>query len=300
MRLALSRFLPDRQRTTSFVLALAIEALIALALLLWRPYLPTKKADHPLSTFSVMPAPGKEAPKSAPRAQTQKRSASDSAASARMQPPVLPIPKPVLPTPPKPPAAGTLQGVLPIELGSSDIGKIKGSSAGNDTGKDSALTYGPGEGPGGMPLYKAEWYREPTNAELNGFVPKMPEGGGWALIACRTIPDYHVDNCRSLGESPVGSGLARDMRLAAWQFLVRPPRRGGKPLVGAWVSIRIDFHVTTTRQSMAGRSSEGLKLPPEPKSRYGADNDSPSGDEQSSGGFSLPPNPKSKYGPANN
>jgi hypothetical protein len=252
MRAALSRFLPDRRRAWSFLLALAVEALIALALLLWRPYLPAKKPDRPLTTFSIAPAPGQEAPKPAQHSETKKRSASDNAAAAApAKPPVLPIPKPPVPVPP--PSSGGLQGVLPIELGSSDIGNIKGSAQGNDTGKDSSAPYGPGEGPGGQPLYNAEWYREPSNAELNGYLPQGAPPNGWALIACRTIPNYHVENCRSLGESPVGSGLSRAMRQAAWQFLVRPPRVGGHVMVGAWVSIRIDF---TRRRSDSSGSND--------------------------------------------
>lgn len=252
MRAALYRFLPDRRRTASFALALAIEALIAIALLLWRPYLTPPKHDHPLSTFSVVPAPGREAPKPAERSVSQKRSASDhAAAAAPVKPPTLPIPKPEHPVP-TPPSTG-LQGVLPIELGSSDIGKIKGSATGDDTGKDSATPYGPGEGPGGQPLYDAEWYREPTGPELNGYLTQPPPPNGWALIACRTIPNYHVENCRSLGESPVGSGLSRSMRLAAWQFLIRPPRVGGKPIMGAWVKICIDFTRVGERGQCTGR-----------------------------------------------
>jgi protein TonB len=286
--------LSDRRRLLGFLLALAVEALIIIGLLLWSPYLtPKAKPDRALTTFSLSPAPDKEAAKKETAQAKQKTKVVTTSAAAAAAPPITPIPvKPPVPAPPT-----KVAGMIPMNLGTSDIGNIKGSGdTGN--GKDSSLAYGPGEGPGGMPLYKAEWYREPTNAELNGYVKKMPEGGGWALIACRTIAGYHVENCQSLGESPAGSGLARDMRLAAWQFLVRPPRRGGKALVGAWVSIRIDFHVTTIRQSMAGRSTEGLKLPPEPKPRY-APADPPSGDELPSGGFSLPPSTKPKYGPAN-
>ena len=61
------------------------------------------------------------------------------------------------------------------------------------------------------------------------------------MITCKTIANYQVENCRSLGESPVGSGLSRAMRQSAWQFRIRPPRINGKPMIGAWVKIRIDF-----------------------------------------------------------
>src|SRR3546814_9935806 len=101
--------------------------------------------------------------------------------------------------------------------------------------------YGPGEGPGGERLYEADWYRKPTNAELSFYMLANAPSTGWGLIACQTVEHYRVDNCRTLGESPLGSGLARAVRQAAWQFLVRPPRIGGRPVIGAWVRIRIDY-----------------------------------------------------------
>lgn len=98
-----------------------------------------------------------------------------------------------------------------------------------------------GEGPGGAKVYQAEWYREPTDAEINGYLPKNLRQSGWALIICQTIADYRVEDCREVDEWPVGSGLARSMRQASWQFRVRPTRINGKPQIGTWVRIRFDM-----------------------------------------------------------
>ena len=91
-------------------------------------------------------------------------------------------------------------------------------------------------------MYKAEWYREPTDAELAGYLPgRSIEPGSWAEVACKTIPDDRVENCQAIGESPPGSGLGKALRLAGWQFRIRPPRIDGKPQVGTWVKVHIEF-----------------------------------------------------------
>lgn len=97
-----------------------------------------------------------------------------------------------------------------------------------------------GSGPNGEPLYAAAWYREPRDDELRGYL-STAQGPGWGLIACRTVPDYRVEDCVMIDESPAGSNIARSVLAAAWQFRVRPPRIGGRVMVGEWVRIRIDY-----------------------------------------------------------
>jgi protein TonB len=128
------------------------------------------------------------------------------------------------------------------DLAASDLSRL-GTAASPGAGAASGATAaaGPGEGPGGVQLYNAEWVVEPSDAQLRPYLPKSVEAGSWALIACQTIAHNHVENCAQMGEGPRGSGLSKAMRLAAWQFLIRPPRIDGKPQVGAWVRIRMDF-----------------------------------------------------------
>ncbi len=97
-----------------------------------------------------------------------------------------------------------------------------------------------GSAPNGEPMYAASWYREPSDDELSGYL-STASGPGWALIACRTVSDFRVEDCVGLDEYPSGSQIQRAILAAAWQFRVRPPRRGGTARVGEWVRIRIDY-----------------------------------------------------------
>lgn len=236
---------PARRRLLGIILALAAELLIVLVLLtLGQRSIVRKTEESVLKGFQLDANAD-----SAEKAKTDKQKPLARAKKpdvATVAPPKKPTP-PVPPPPPLPVAASNYIQLSRDEFAAADIGKLpshKGAAAADDSeGADSVADYGPGQGPGGQPLYNADWYREPTRAELATYIPANFTSG-WAMIACKTAPDFRVENCQLLGESPVGSGLARGMREAAWQFRVLPPRRGGKKLIGAWVRIRFDFTPT--------------------------------------------------------
>ena len=252
-------FIPERyreklrERGASITLTVLAHLLLAWLLFHLAPKLIDPEKSPSLNTFSVSPD-DKEAGAPVPKTRTATRKPASAGGSK------APITekRPDTPTPPTEKKADT-SAPTPWQWGDKSLfaagdigalpkgeGKGVGSSKGDDRGEDSASAYGPGEGPGGRRLYNAEWFpRRPSNAELNGYLRGPPPDGGWALIACRTIPDYRVENCQVLGESPLGSGLGRAMREAAWQFRIRAPRINGKEMIGEWVRIRIDF--TTTR-----------------------------------------------------
>ena len=96
-------------------------------------------------------------------------------------------------------------------------------------------------GAAGQQLYDADWYRKPTDAELAPYLPPGAPRRGWGEVACHMVADYRVEDCREIAQYPAGSGLARAVREASWQFRVLPPRINGRPLIGAWVRIRIDY-----------------------------------------------------------
>lgn len=234
---ASSRDRPSRsRRALSLALALAIEVLLLLAFftLNFREKPRPQFEGGRLTTFDV----------SATREQDRTRSEQQRQAAVRPLPrPAPPIPRPSVEIPERP-----LQmiEVTREDYLASDIARLGDAP---DAGPRLAESGSPGDSPrvgtapNGEPLYAAEWYREPTDTELGAYLPKrMPEGGGWGMVACRTAPRFRVEDCVELGQGPPGSHLAGAVRQAAWQFLVRPPRVGGKSLVGEWVRIRITYN----------------------------------------------------------
>lgn len=219
-----------RSRVTAFFLSLAISLLI-IVMLLRLGASPPRVTDAESKPITVQLLPEAGAPQ--PRARAVARI---KRAIRRVTPP--------LPPPPTPPL--NMMILSREEFAAADISKMPSHAAnaadGADAGKGSgSATDGDGAGPNGERLYNAEWYREPTHAELAGYLPAGNTQANWGMIACRTVEKYHVDDYHELGEAPAGSGLARALRQAAWQFLVRPPRIGGRPVIGAWVRIRFDF-----------------------------------------------------------
>jgi len=231
-----------RQRLISTLLSAAIIVIALLIALYQTTVAPAlKRAKNPV-TFNIEGEDadsGKKSPdksKAAPKAEEKDQVKQDEAKVAAVVPPVE------KPKPTEKPAFSFLK-VSRADMAAADIGAMKspGSGDASPTRGNSGSTYGPGEGPGGQVLYRAEWYKKPSDAQIDGYLPSKVPAQGWAMIMCRTQERYRVEDCQILGESPRGSGLARAILNAAWQFQIVPPRVDGKPQIGVWVSIRYDF-----------------------------------------------------------
>ncbi|MCY7270616.1 MAG: hypothetical protein LH485_00975 [Sphingomonas bacterium] len=218
-----------RQRALVIGLTLVAELLFLLVLFGLGPASWTGRKQSQPTLVELIPSP---------QAPVDRAPAKSAEAKAKAPPKV---PQPTRPRlPPTPLAKSPFLKLTSEEFAAADISKL--GSAGGQGKSQGANSAAVGTGPGGATLYKAEWYREPTDAELAGYLPQRSiEPGSWAEVACKTIPDNRVENCQSIGESPPGSGLGRALRLAGWQFRIRPPMIDGKPQVGTWVKVHIDF-----------------------------------------------------------
>ncbi|WP_448502795.1 hypothetical protein [Sphingomonas sp.] len=246
-----------RERGGAIALTLAIEALVVMALLTISPSF-VEMADKTMATFDVTPdsavpspeiADPEEAQPEPPAAETAPPESTPAPAEPAVTPPTAEAPpppepvrlpfielsretmraadiaRPATPAAPAPNVAARRAPAgppVPANLNAGDTPRVEGT------------------GPNGEPLYAASWYREPYPEELRGYL-QTASGPGWGLIACRTVADYRVADCVALNESPDRSNIARAALAAAWQFRVRPPTIGGRPQVGEWVRIRIDY-----------------------------------------------------------
>lgn len=241
-----------RRRGTAFVLALVAELLLILLFLTMAPSFMGKPKSSTLTGFDI--AKGDEAPPAADKAESKtppKAAAASKPAEASRPVPIVPLRPVVPPQPAEPAGPPAFVKLTRPDYAASDVSRMasraddgapaalagSGSSAG-----DSEVM---GKAPNGEPLYRAEWVREPTNAQLSPYIPARAAGrSGWGLVACRTISNYQVTDCQELGDGPRGSGYAGAVRQAAFQFRVRAPRKGGKLLVGTWVGIRVDYTIS--------------------------------------------------------
>lgn len=232
------------RRTTSIIITLIVHLLLLLLLITLSPprtFIPMGGTSR-LMTFSVAPNQNEASKaKSTSKAKTavkQQKAAASAKAAAPPIPPPVPNPNttdyPVLKLTHD--EMVSLDATLHSHSNSTGQQSADASSAGDASGDSEKA----GTGSHGEQLYAAEWYRKPTDAELGTYMPKNKVG--WGDVACRTAPRYHVEDCYELDESPHGSQISRGVREAAWQFLVRPPRVGGRSMVGEWVRIRITLY----------------------------------------------------------
>lgn len=240
---------PLRRRATSLLLTIAAHLLLLLMLIrLAPPFAKMASSGSQMVSVPLAPEPQEEDMQAHHAAKTRTNHVAAAPAPLAPKPPPIKLPTTAAPWVLTPglehfdmrqlPPAQQAEG-KPDDASTADEANGSGQS-------DRPVAFGPA----GQPLYNAEWYREPTDTELAFYTKRARPGPGFGEIGCQTMPRFHVDNCIELAESP-GSGYARAIKEAAWQFLVVPPRIGGKPMVGSWVRIRITFHESTASNGPA-------------------------------------------------
>lgn len=235
-------------RTAAILCALVLELLLVLMFLTLNPSIAFDEEDEPaLMVFTPQPDAVPE-PVETPAAESEVAEApAETVAPPAAAEPAETVEREAAGPPPVPwirlsreematADIDTARNAPPAPAPARPVFGPTGSYASDDTPRVE------GAGPNGEPLYAAAWYREPYDDELRGFL-SAATGPGWGMIACRTVPNYRVEDCVAVGEYPQGSNIARAVLAAAWQFRVRPPRIGGRPQVGEWVRIRIDYNL---------------------------------------------------------
>ncbi len=250
-----ARFSGVSRRAVGIGAAIALELLILLMLLsLGVSNGPAAPGDTQITTFDAQDSgdeaeaeeetPAEAEQEEAPTAEADPTPQPAAPSAALVQPPTalprestMPTPPPA-PPPPQPQTApsapATPRARAVIRSGGGSMGP---ANTGSRNGPDSQIV---GTAPDGSPLYAARWFTEPTSQQLSGYLSGA-RGPGWGLIACKTAPNWRVEDCVVVGESPVGSNIAGAFNAASWQFLVRPARVDGEYLVGSWVRIRLDY-----------------------------------------------------------
>lgn len=239
--LSLSKLREVRLSRRATTLSLVVALHVAVMLLALRPSSVPPSSTAGSTPIFVQLLPDTQA--ATQRTRTTARNPND-----RRAPATASRPKPPVEAVTQPPAPSIWSQVILLDKATFAAADIARIPARNTASEDNEASGAAGEsaevvgtGPNGEKLYAAEWYRNPTPAELAYYVPAGAPRVGWGLIACRTVENYRVEDCQEIGQSPPGSGFARAVREAAWQFRVRPPRVGGRPMIGAWVRIRIDY-----------------------------------------------------------
>jgi periplasmic protein TonB len=227
---------PLRRRVSGFALALAINLGLLLILMTLGVIPPPSPKTLRGIVVDLIPANKSASPTQSRKTIAQRQRVKTSRPVPKPPPIILPV-KPTIAPPPKPSTKPKPWLEMSKEdMAAADISKLP--AVGSGGGGDSEVV---GKGPNGEALYGAEWARKPTDAELAGYLPRRGLEG-FGVIACKTIPENRVEDCMELDQTP-GSHLASAVRQAAWQFRVRPPRKGGKPLIGSWVRITIHYEV---------------------------------------------------------